>query len=287
MAETPFFRKITVVGVGLIGGSLGMAIKHHRMSHEVAGISQRHTTLVYALKNKAIDRAYHDIRKAVYNSDLIILATPVNTIINLLKQIGPHLKRGSIVTDVGSTKLTIVDTAEKHLPPHVFFVGSHPLSGSEKQGASFANPNLFEKSLCLLTPTERSNRMAVEKLRQFWARLGAQVKLMTPGEHDRILSFVSHLPHVVAFALIGVIPHQYLEFASTGLKDTTRIASSAPQMWSDICLANSKNIIQALDETVKSLSLYRKLIIARDEQNLMENFKKAKAKRDGALEPAE
>ena len=279
--DKPFFRKITIVGVGLIGGSIGMAIKHQRMAQEVAGIAQKHATIVYALNNKAIDRAYHDLRKALFNADLVILATPVGTITDLLQKIGPHLKRGAIVTDVGSTKSTIVEVAEKNLPSHVSFVGGHPLSGSEKQGPQFANPDIFRNSLCILTPTEKTNRTAVERVKLFWTHIGAQVKIVAPAEHDRILAYVSHLPHLAAYALMGIVPAQHLEFAASGLKDTTRIAASSPNMWSDISLANAKNLVAVLDEMTKTLASYRKLIIAKDEQNLIENFKKAKAKRDG------
>ncbi len=275
------FRKVTIIGIGLIGGSIGMAIKKHRLAYEVAGLSLRHSSLVFALKNKAIDRAFHDIRKAVHNADLVILATPVNTIIRLLPTLGPHLKRGCVVTDVGSTKISIVDTAEKRLPPYCYFVGSHPLAGSEKQGANYANPELFQQTVCLVTSTERTNRVAKEKVRSFWTQLGASVKFLSPTDHDKILSYISHLPHLLAYALMGIIPPEYLEYASTGLKDTTRIAASSPHMWNDICLANSKNILAALDDFVKALSFYRKSIIAKDEQSLLDNFNKSKIKRDG------
>ncbi len=281
MPEKIYFRKVTIIGVGLMGGSLGLAIKNHRLAGEVAGVSQRQTTLVSALKVKAIDHAYHDLRKALFNSDLVILATPVNAIVNLLNQIGPMLKRGCIVTDVGSTKTTIVDTAEKVLPPHVFFVGSHPMAGSEKQGPDFASARLYENSLCWMTPTEKSNRGAVERVKQFWTHIGAQVKSLSPSEHDKILANISHLPHVMAYALMDAIPQQHLEFAAQGLKDTTRIAGSSPQMWNDICMANSKNLIEVLDQAVKILSGYRKMIVSRDESNLLEGFKRAKVKRDG------
>lgn len=275
------FRKISIIGVGLIGGSIGMAVKKRRLAYEIVGLSLHHATLVYALKNRAIDRAFHDIHKAVHNADLVILATPVNTILQLLPTLGPHLKRGCIVTDVGSTKVSIVDTAEKKLPPHCYFVGSHPLAGSEKQGAAFANPDMFVQSSCIVTATEKTNRVAKEKMKAFWSQLGANVKFLTPAEHDKILAYISHLPHLLAYAMMGIIPAEFLEYASTGLKDTTRVAASSPHMWNDICMTNHKNILATLDELVKFLAVYRKSIIAKDEQGLIENFSKSKAKRDG------
>ncbi len=282
--ESPLFMQVTIVGVGLIGGSLGMAIKKNRVAQEVVGLSHRHTSLVYALKNNAIDKAFHDIKKAVSNADLVIMATPVTAIVNLLPTISRYLKRGCIVTDVGSTKAVIVDTAEKNFSS-AFFVGSHPLAGSEKKGAAFASAELFQHSLCIVTPTEKTNRLAEEKVRAFWLRLGAQVKSLSPLEHDKVLSYISHLPHLVAYALIGGVPPDYLQYAAQGLKDTTRIAAGSPHMWNDICMMNSKNIVQALDELVKSLAVLRKTILVKDEQNLIESFKKSKAKRD-SLDPS-
>ena len=275
------FRKISIIGVGLIGGSIGMAVKKRRLAHEVVGLSLHHATLVYALKNRAIDRAFHDMRKAVHNADLVILATPVNTILKLLPTLGPHLKRGCVVTDVGSTKASIVDLAEKKLPPYCYFVGSHPLAGSEKQGAAYSNPDLFSGTACIVTGTERTNRVAKEKMKAFWGQLGANVKFLSPVEHDKILAYISHLPHLLAYAMMGIIPTEFLEYASTGLKDTTRVAASSPNMWNDICMTNHKNILAVLDELVKFMAVYRRSIIAKDEQSLIENFSKSKAKRDG------
>ncbi len=285
--EGSLFKQVTIVGVGLIGGSLGMAIKKHQVAQEVIGLSNRHSSLVDALQNKAIDRGFHDIKKAVETADLVIMATPVKTIVNLLPIVTKYLKRGCIVTDVGSTKTTIVDCAERYLTS-AFFVGSHPLAGSEKTGIIFANPDLFHQSLCLMTPTPKTNRAAEEKVRALWTSLGARVKTFTPLEHDKILAYISHLPHLVAYALIGVIPDEYLPYVAQGLKDTTRIAASSPYMWNDICLTNPKNIVHTLDELVKRISLLRKSILLKDEQNLIENFKKSKSKReslDQAPEP--
>lgn len=282
--ESPLFRQVTIIGVGLIGGSLGMAIKKHKAAQEVVGLSHRHTSLVYALKNNAIDKAFYDMKKAVEYADLVVMATPVNSIATLLPTVARFVKRGCIVTDVGSTKAAIVESAEKHFTS-AFFVGSHPLAGSEKRGAEFASADLFQNSLCLMTPNERTNRFADERVRALWTRLGAVVKTLPPGEHDKILAYISHLPHLVAYALMGVIPAEYLPYAAQGLKDTTRIASSSVHMWNDISMMNSKNVVHSLDELVKTLSLLRKYIVARDEQNLIESFKKSKSKRDSLDQP--
>ena len=280
MFRAELFRKVTIIGVGLIGGSLGMAIKKNNLAREVVGVSQRNTSLVYALKNKTIDRGFEDVTQAVNNADLVVLATPVNTIVHFLSTIGPHLKRNCIVTDVGSTKCSIVEAAQKFLPNPSFFVGSHPLAGSDKAGAAYANPQLFENSLCIMTPTDQTNRLARDKVKQFWTQVGAKVKMLSAEEHDQILAFISHLPHLAVYTLMETIPDEFLQYAAQGLKDTTRIAASSPKMWSDISLANSKHIVKALDALVKNASSLRKAILSRNEKEIIDQFQKAKDKRD-------
>lgn len=275
------FKRVTIVGVGLMGGSLGMAIKKHNLAREVVGLANRQSALLEAIKMKAIDVALTDIPKAIRNSDLVVLATPVDSIIKLLPVINPHLKRGCIVTDLGSTKAEIIDSAQSILTHSSFFVGSHPLVGSEKKGINFAREDLFEHSQCIMTPTKETNQVAKEKVKHFWTKVGAKVEFMLPEEHDEVLAYVSHLPHLLAYGLIETIPQKYLDFATRGLKDTTRIASSSPQVWNDICLSNSKNLLKSLDELTKHLHYLRKAILNSDEKSLLHHFTKSKEKRDG------
>lgn len=275
------FRKVTIVGIGLIGGSVAMAIKKHRLAGEVVGLSQRQESLDQAVLNKVIDAGLTDVKAALLNADLVVLAVPVDSIIKLFPTINPYLKRGCLVTDVGSAKAKIVAAAQTTLNAPGFFVGSHPLAGSEKSGASHACAELFENSLCIMTPTEKTNTVAKEKIKHFWTKLGAQVKFLPAEEHDAILSYISHLPHLLAYGLIATIPQEYLPYATQGLKDTTRIAASSPQMWNGICMANSQKIIKSLDEFVRQLSYFRKAMIQHDQKNLIHHFTKAKEKRDG------
>ncbi|MDP8265446.1 MAG: prephenate dehydrogenase/arogenate dehydrogenase family protein [Candidatus Aceula meridiana] len=274
------FRKVTIIGIGLLGGSIGMAIKKQRLAREVVGVSRRQATLSYALRNKIVDKVTSDITKSLENADLVILATPVKTIVTLLANIGKHLKRGCIVMDVGSTKSTIVEVAHKHLPAHVSFVGAHPLAGSEKKGVEFSSAQLFDGSFCVLTSTEKTNKQAEEKIKSLWTHVGSKIKVVSPSEHDKILAYTSHVPHLLAYGMIEAIPEKYLEYGSTGLKDTTRIAGSNPQLWSDISMENSKNILNVLDEVVKTLSVYRQAVASRNESVLTEKFKSSKSKRD-------
>jgi len=275
------FKRVTIVGVGLIGGSIGLAIKERQLAQEVIGLSHRDSSLVEGIKRKAIDEGFSDVAKAIRNSDLVILAAPVDSIIKLLTTINPHLKRGCILTDVGSSKSEIVEAAQKVLSNPNFFVGSHPIAGSEKKGIHYSRADLFDNAYCIMTPTSHTSQMVQEKLKFFWTKIGAKVKFLSAEEHDRILAYISHLPHLLAYGLIELIPKEYFEFASQGLKDMVRIAGSSPKIWGDICLTNSKNINKSLDEYVHQLAQMRKLIISRDEKNLMQYFAQAKEKHDG------
>ena len=269
------FKRVTIVGVGLMGGSLGMAIKKHRLAKEVIGLSHRQSALDQAIKNKSIDVACLDVKKAISNADLIVLAAPVDSIIKLFSTINPYLKRGCIVTDIGSAKAKIVEQGEKTLSAPAFFVGSHPLTGSEKKGVVHATADIFEGSICIMTPTTSTHQVAKQKVKHFWTKLGMEVKLLLPEEHDEILAYVSHLPHLIAYGLMESVPTKFFEYASKGLKDTSRIAASSPQMWNDICMANSKNVLNALDLYVEHLAHFRKAIVRGDQKSLINHFTKA------------
>lgn len=274
------FRRVAIVGVGFMGASLGLAIKKKGLAQTVIGIGRKETSLREATDLGAIDEATLDLKKGILGADLIILATPVSSIIDIIDILGKEHKRGCIVTDLGSTKATIVEHADKALHHSVLFVGSHPLVGSEKKGPTYANGQLYEGVNCVMTPTDKTNRLAKDKIKQFWSMLGCTVKVMSPQEHDDALAFVSHLPHLMAFALMKSIPDNALEFSAGGLKDTTRIAASDPLVWRDIALSNHKPILKALDEAVKNLSAIRKSIVVKDREGLAETFKQAKVKRE-------
>ncbi len=274
------FRRVAIVGVGFMGASLGLAIRKKGLAREVIGIGRQEATLKEAKDLGAITEGTLDFNKGIIGADLIVLATPVNTVLDMIEFLGREHRRGCIITDMGSTKFAIVERAEKVLHHSLLFVGSHPLVGSEKRGAINANAQLFEGGTCVMTPTDKTNRLAREKIKQFWAQLGSNVKIMTPQEHDQVLAYISHVPHLVAFALMNAMPDNYLEHATQGLKDTTRIAASDAQVWRDIALSNHKSILKALDEVVKVLATMRKAIVARDQDGLTDIFKQAKEKRE-------
>lgn len=270
------FNKVAIVGVGLIGGSLAGAIKKKRLTREIIGVSRHRKTLLLAKKNRVIDRGSQDIR-LIKDADLVILATPVSTILNLAPKITRLIKKDCIVTDVGSTKQEIVSKLTSIFPK---YVGSHPLTGSEKQGLVNANPDIFKDSICILTHLKNTDEGAQKKIKRLWSALGARVVFLAPATHDKILSFVSHLPHIAAFSLIATIPQQYLPLASTGLKDTTRIAASGSQLWCDVFLSNQKNMIKAIELFQNNLSRIKSAIIHKDKRVLSLILKAAKRKRD-------
>jgi prephenate dehydrogenase len=274
------FRRVVIIGTGLIGGSIGLAIKKQKLAGRVVGVSRQEASIKTAIAMGAIDEGSTDIRKVIGGADLVILATPVKVIIENIMDISKNLRRGCIVTDVGSVKSAIVETAQKYFPQHVLFVGSHPMAGIEKSGVINAREDLLKGAACIMTPTDKTNRLARDKVKQFWTCLGMQVRTMDPDQHDEILAYISHLPHLVAFGLMRVIPDDFLPHASTGLKDTTRIAASSSKLWGDICFANYRNILKALDEEVKSLSEIRKAIVDKDESALFVCFNQARTKRE-------
>lgn len=270
------FNKVAIVGTGLIGGSLALAIKKKRLAHEIIGVSRHKKSLLLAKKRGAIDRGSQELN-IIKDADLVILAMPVNTIINLATKISKIIRKVCIVSDVGSTKEEIVSYLAKTFPK---YVGSHPLAGSEKRGIINASPHIFKDSLCILTPMKNTDVNALNKIKILWSQMGAKVVLLNPKTHDKILSFTSHLPHILAFSLIESIPKKYLKFASAGLRDTTRIAASDSQLWLDIFLSNQKNIIRTIELFENNLSRIKQAVQKKDKRRLLLILKEAKKRRN-------
>ena len=270
------FNKVAVIGMGLIGGSMALDIKKKRLAHQIIGVSRHKDTLIRARKSRVIDKGSQDL-SIIKDADLVVLATPVNTILKLSQTIAKFVSKDCIVTDVGSTKCEIVSRLGKTFAN---YVGSHPLAGSEKSGIRNIQPGIFKDSLCILTPVKNTAPKALKKIKNLWNQLGAKVVFLSPNTHDNILSFVSHLPHAIAFSLIDTIPDKYLKFAANGLKDTTRIALSDSRLWADIFLSNRKNMLKAIESFQDKLSGIKLAITRREEKTLIRIMKKAKAKRE-------
>ena len=280
------FQKISIIGVGLLGGSIGLAVKRRRLAREVAGYVRRAASLKDCERAGAVDYATTDLLAAVSHADLVVLCTPLAQMRSLAEQFLPALKRGAIVTDVGSVKAEVVrelDSLLKKSGAH--FVGSHPMAGAEKTGVLAARENLFENAVCVLTPAKKSSAAAVRKLDSFWKSLGARTLRLDAAQHDLLVSRSSHLPHVVAATLAGLVLNPaavktQAALCATGFRDTTRIASGSPEMWRDIALANRKNISHSVDVFVKELKKFQSALKSGN-TNAVENFfASAKSRRD-------
>lgn len=275
------FKKVAIIGVGLIGGSLGLAIKKKKLARSVVGIGRRRPSIQAALRCGAIDVGTKDLRSGVRDADLVIVATPVCTITKIVKKIVRDLKSGAILTDVGSTKSQIIEEIEIYLRDRISFVGSHPLAGSEKRGVNFANADLFRGSTVIMTKTRKTKSSSIKSLSQFWRSLGvARVVVKTPEEHDRIVAEISHLPHLMATALINSVSDKSLKFAAAGFKDATRIAASDPDIWRDICVTNRRQILKSLDRFERSLLRIKALIKNASREKLCREFAKSKRIRE-------
>lgn len=270
------FNKVAIVGTGLIGGSLALDIKRNKLANIVVGVSKHKKSLTQALKHGAIDSGSQDIA-IIKGADLVILATPVQVIIDLAPAIAKLIAPQAIVTDVGSTKEEITRKLSRIFP---CFIGSHPLAGSEKRGIEFANPGLFKNSLCIVTPLEGSDKKALAKVILFWKKVGARLLILSPKEHDMILSYISHLPHAVSFSLINSVKNSYLGFAPNSLREITRVAASDSRLWADIFLSNRKNVLKAISILQHNLSNLSSAICKNDSHALVKLLKEAKAKRE-------
>jgi prephenate dehydrogenase len=276
--------RLSIIGVGLLGGSIGLALRSVLSDCEIVGYGHRPETLQRAQQVGAIDRGSTDLRTAVEGSDLVILCTPVGLFGEILRGLGGGLKRGSLVTDVGSTKASVVRQAIENLPDGVHFVGSHPMAGSEKRGVEFARADLFQNALCIMTPNERTDAAALEGIEEFWQLLGMRTCRMSPEDHDRALAEVSHLPHAVAAAMVGMQSEEALKLAGKGVLDTTRIAGGDGGLWRDIFLDNAVNVRSALAELRGQLEAFERLLDPARGEELRQWLDAAAAKRQALLQ---
>jgi prephenate dehydrogenase len=272
-------RQTTVIGLGLLGGSVTLAILRFFSGVKTVGYAHRASTRAKARELAIASEIVDDIRMSVSNADLVVLATPICTFEKIFSQISDALPAGCIVTDVGSTKVLPHRWAAKKLPKTVHYVGSHPVAGSEQRGVEFARDDLFDRAVCILTATKKTNSRAVQTLRRFWSELGCSVKLMTPAEHDRVFANISHLPHIAAAALININDIETLKFAGQGFIDTSRVASGPANIWADVLLTNASNTTKGIDKIIAELLKLKKVIKAGDKKQIEKLLRKARSKR--------
>lgn len=281
------FTNVTIIGVGLIGGSLAKVLKTKKLAGRITGAGRSRETLELALKIGVIDRLGQGISHAVEDADLVVLASPVGTFERIVREIGPHLKKGAILTDVGSVKGALIRKIEDVIPSGIRYVPAHPIAGREKSGVAESTETLFQDRRCILTPTIRTDKKALEAVQEMWIAAGAEVTVMDADLHDKVFAAVSHLPHVAAFAMMCAVAElntgteDYLQFSGAGFRDFTRIAASSPEMWKDICIMNRDNLIQMIDRYVSSLNRFKREIIAGDEKRLEKHLKTSSDVRRG------
>jgi prephenate dehydrogenase len=281
------WENVSIIGAGLLGGSLGLAIRRRHLAAQVRALVRREPALEECRKMGVADVVTMHLREAVEGADLVILCTPLLQMAGLAAQMRPYLKAGAIVTDVGSVKGPVVRELEPLArEAGAEFIGSHPMAGSEKIGVSAAREDLFLDAVCLVTPSRTSPAAAVARVEEFWTSIGGVPMILTPEAHDDLVSRSSHLPHVLAAELANYVlspahPREQAMVCANGFRDTTRIASGSPEMWRDIALANRQNLARVLGVVIEDLKEVQWALEREDAKAIEEFFAKAKQRRDG------
>ena len=277
------FKKVCIIGCGLIGSSIARAIKKNKLADKVVSSNRSNSTNKKIIKLNIVDEASLDIKKIVKGSDLIIIASPLSSYQNIILKIKSSIKSGAILTDVGSVKKNIISLIEKNIPKNVSWVSSHPIAGTEESGPESGFSELFKNRWCILTPSKQSKNQDVKLLETFWKKLGSKVDIMNAKQHDFILSITSHMPHLIAYNIVNTTlkikkkkNSDLVKYSAGGLRDFTRIAASNPVMWRDIFIQNRKNTTMIIDKFIENLKDLKKAIKNKKEEKLEKIFKKTK-----------
>jgi cyclohexadieny/prephenate dehydrogenase len=287
----PMFRKIALIGVGLIGSSMAHGARAAGLAAHISGYARREETRAGATRAGFADSVHGDLEACVKDADLVVLATPVGSFAEIAERIGPHLAKGSILTDVGSVKMAVIRDVGPHVPEGVHFIPGHPIAGTEQSGPESGFAELFHGRWCILTPPPGTDAEAVEKLKTFWERLGSMVEVMDPKHHDLVLAVVSHLPHLIAYNIVGtaadleeVTQSEVIKFSASGFRDFTRIAASDPTMWRDIFLNNREAVLEMLGRFSEDLTALQRAIRWGDGDALFNLFTRTRAIRRSIIE---
>ncbi|WP_170990192.1 prephenate/arogenate dehydrogenase family protein [Aquamicrobium sp. LC103] len=288
---SPMFDRIALIGIGLIGSSLARVIRREGLAGEIVISTRSADTLKRAEELGLGDRYERDPAKAVKGADLVIVSVPVGSSGDVAAAIAPSLKRGAILTDVGSTKGSVIAQIEPHVPAGVHFIPGHPLAGTEKSGPDAGFADLFENRWCILTPLEGTDPEAIERLSAFWRGCGSNIDTMDPAHHDMVLAIVSHLPHIIAYNIVGtaddletVTKSEVIKYSASGFRDFTRLAASDPTMWRDVCLHNKDAILEMLARFSEDLASLQRAIRWGDGDKLFDLFTRTRAIRRSIIE---
>jgi len=272
-------RQVSIIGLGLLGGSVALAVRQRMPGTTVIGYSHRPATRRRAKTLGIVAETAGNLKAAVAAADLVVLATPIFTFEKYFTDLSGLVPSGCIVTDVGSTKMLPHEWAQTRLTGHARYVGSHPVAGSEQRGVEFARDDLFDQARCILTTTPATDRGAVRTLRSFWSALGCSIRMMSPVEHDRVFANISHLPHVMAAGLVNASAEDEMMYAGKGFLDSTRIASGPPTIWTDVLLANRENIAEGIDRVIEELTKLRAAIADGKREQIEQLLEAARKKR--------
>ena len=291
MSSAPLFNRVALIGFGLIGGSIARAARAQGLAGEIVTTARSEKTRARVTELGIVDRVVETNAEAVRDADLVILCIPVGACGPVAQEIATHLKAGAVISDVGSVKGAVVRDMAPHLPANVHFVPAHPVAGTEHSGPDSGFAELFINRWCILTPPEASDPTATDRLRAFWAALGAKVEIMTPDHHDLVLAITSHLPHLIAYTIVGtadelgqVTSSEVIKFSAGGFRDFTRIAASDPTMWRDVFLANKDAVLEMLGTFNEDLSKLTRAIRRGDGEALFDHFTRTRAIRRGIVE---
>jgi cyclohexadieny/prephenate dehydrogenase len=291
MTSEPHFKRIALIGFGLIGGSIARAARAQGLVGDIVTTARSAKTRARVAELGIVDSVVETNAEAVRDADLVVLCIPVGACGPVAQEISAHLKPGAIVSDVGSVKGAVVRDMAPHLPASAHFVPAHPVAGTEHSGPDSGFAELFINRWCILTPPEGTDPDAVAKLRDFWAAMGAKVEVMTPDHHDLVLAITSHLPHLIAYTIVGtadelakVTSSEVIKFSAGGFRDFTRIAASDPTMWRDVFLANKDAVLEMLGTFTEDLSKLTRAIRRGDGEALFEHFTRTRAIRRGIVE---
>ncbi|WP_420334698.1 prephenate/arogenate dehydrogenase family protein [Roseibium sp.] len=291
MTGAPIFDRMALIGIGLIGSSLAQVARQRGLVKEIAISTRSAATLQRAEELGLGDHYALDAAEAVEGADLVILCVPVGANEAVAKWIAPALKHGAILTDAGSTKESVVEQVSPHVPDGVHFIPGHPIAGTEHSGPDAGFPTLFDQRWCILTPPENTDPVALARLKTFWEGCGSDVDLMEPKHHDLVLAIVSHLPHLIAYNIVGtaddlatVTKSQVIKYSASGFRDFTRLAASDPTMWRDVCLNNKEAILEMLARFSEDLSAMQRAIRWGDGEMLFDLFTRTRGIRRSIIE---
>jgi cyclohexadieny/prephenate dehydrogenase len=289
--SAPLFDKIAIIGLGLIGSSVARGARERALAKTVTGYDASSDVRMRAGKLGVCDTIAETPTEVVADADLVVVAVPVGATADVVESIAPHLANGAILTEVGSVKAAVIKQVAGKLPAHVAFVPGHPIAGTEHSGPEAGFAELFDGRWCVLTPCERSTDEAVAKVSAFWTALGSEVETMTPEHHDIVLAITSHIPHLIAFNIVGtaadledVTRSEVIKFSAGGFRDFTRIASSDPVMWRDVFLHNKEAVLEVLGRFSEDLAALQRMIRWEDGQALQDLFSRTRAIRRGIID---